>query len=154
LYVDPDEEPEKGGEHGNGPGPVEPGSRLHTPKPDGDEAKEADKPTGVAIEWLPREKLGGKAYKWEVRGKQLIITLEIEQHERTIKIPPNFRHPHVVQLVASYLSHAIDFEYWNNSPALFHTITPKLRKQIEEWAQSNEQWIAPYLNRRILEAAA
>jgi hypothetical protein len=154
LYVDPDEEPEQGGEQGEGAGPIERGDRLHTPKPEGEEAKEANKPTGVLIEWLPRDKLGGKAYKWEVRGNQMIITLEIEQHELTVKFPPNFRDQHVVQLIASYLSHAIEFEYYNDSPALFHTITPKLRKQIVEWAQSDEQWIAPYLNRRILEAAA
>ena len=48
----------------------------------------------------------------------MTILLDKEQFQDTVGFPPKFRDRHVVQLVASLLSHAIEMEYWNSSASL------------------------------------
>jgi hypothetical protein len=155
LYVDPDEEldeqiPVDGppGPPGPEPAPKEP---LQNPIDEGDPAKEAKRPTGVQIDWATTEFLAGKLWSWEISGRQMKIVLDENQFKPTIGYPPKLRDQLVIQLVAAILSHAIEMEYWNNEANLTAALTPKLRKQVEEWANTYEK-IAPYLNRTILES--
>jgi hypothetical protein len=150
LYVDPDEDPFEGGD-GDGPGPVKPGERVRPPVDDGDPAKEAKRPTGVQIEWATPEFLAGKLWSWEISGRQMKIVLDENQFKPTIGYPPKLRDQLVIQLVAAILSHAVEMEFWNNDAVLTAAVTPKLRKQLEEWADTYQK-IAPYLNRAILES--
>jgi hypothetical protein len=150
LHVDPDEEPVEGG-GGDGPGPVEPGSHVRSAVDDGDPAKEAKRPTGIQIDWRKKEQLEGKLWSWEISGRQMVILLDEDQFKPTIGYPPKLRDQLVIQLVAAILSHAVEMEYLVNEPALIAALTPKLHKQVQEWAQ-NHNAIAPYLNRAILDS--
>jgi anti-sigma regulatory factor (Ser/Thr protein kinase) len=149
LHVDPDEESAPG--EGNGHGQQGKPNRTRTPIDDGDTAKEAKRPTGVQIDWRTKEQLGGKLWSWEITGRRMLILLDREQFEPTIGYPPKLREQHVVQLVASILSHAIEAEYRQDISALMGALTPKLYQQVKEWAE-NHNMIAPYLNRTILES--
>lgn len=148
LYVPPDEEPEEGKGRGEGEGPVTPGTKVYTPTNEGDPGREADKPTGVMIDWRTPEQLAGKGWDWQINGKSLVILLDVEEFKQTIGWPPHTRDRHVLQIIASLLSHAIEMEYWNNTPRLVGIVTPRLHRQLEDWAGSTK--IAPHLNRAIL----
>jgi hypothetical protein len=148
LHVDPDEEPEEGPGRGEGEGPVASGSKLYTPTDTGDPGREANKPTGVMIDWRTPEQLAGKVWDWQINGKALVILLDKDEFSQTIGWPPSLRDRHVLQLIASYLAHALEMEYWNNTPRLVGIVTPRLQLQIEQWAGAEK--IAPYLNRAVL----
>jgi len=151
LHVDPDEEPEEGGEFGRTDKPVKPTKRAHEPKDEGDAAKELNRPTGVQIVWRTREQLEDKLWSWEISGKRMAILLDKDQFRATIGYPPKVRDDSVIQIVASFLSHAIEIEYQLNSPGLRNALTPTLLKEI---ATMEPYRVAPYLNRRILEKAS
>lgn len=153
LHVDPDEDPMDGGGDGDVLGPVKPGKRPQTPIDEGDPAKPVGKPTGVQIAWRNREQLEDKLWNWDISGKIMTIQLDKDQFQETVGYPPKIRERHVLQLVTSLLSHAIEMEYWNDADSLISVVTPKLRKQIDNWASESSR-IAPYLNRTILEYAA
>ena len=150
LHIDPEEEPMEGGEHGDTDRHVKRGKRLYTPVDEGDPGKPIPRPTGIQIAWRTREQLEDKLWNWDISGKLMTIELDKEQFQDTVGFPPKIRELHVVQLVASLLSHAIEMEYWNSSGSLVGVLTPKLRSQLAQWASESSR-IAPYLNRTILE---
>lgn len=155
LHADEDEVPFPGGfEHGDNANPTqEPGDHERTPAEEGAEAKPSPKPTGVQIQWEDAVRLDGKAWNWEISGKTMILKLDREIFGDTVDYPPRVRDKAVVQLLTSFLAHAIDREYWGNEAGLIGVITPKLRRQLGEWAADDAR-IAPRLNRVFLQVAA
>ena len=157
LFIDPDEEPgiggifhndEEGGEEPDPrPGDIE--AEARNPQDDGDPAKEIIKPNGIKIEYVPKARLEGRAFAWEVNDKLLTIKLEKERFSELIGWPPNVRNQHVIELVVSFLSHAIDMMFWDQEAALRKAVSKSLFKQIEGWSTTREK-IAPYLYNRII----
>ena len=64
--------------------------------------------------------------------------------------PPNVRNQHVIELVVSFLTHAIDMMFWDQEAALRKAVSKSLFKQIEGWSTTREK-IAPYLYNRIID---
>ena len=156
LNHDPNEEPDQGGLHGDGPGPTEnKQKRVVTPTPEGDPAKEVKKPTGVRFEFRKDATLEGKAYSWEISGPTMTVLLGEELFKPVINWPPKARDKHTAHMIVGILSHAIEIEYWANEPVLRGVITPKLKNRIDGWVATNSKQvrIAPYLYRDLIECA-
>jgi len=98
---------------------------------------------------VPKARLEGRAFAWEVNDKLLTIKLEKERFSELIGWPPNVRNQHVIELVVSFLSHAIDMMFWDQEAALRKAVSKSLFKQIEGWSTTREK-IAPYLYNRII----
>jgi hypothetical protein len=152
LHIDPNEEPEEGGGHGDGPGPVKPGKRKYTPTPEGDPAKEVKHPTGVRFDFRPDEKLEGRAYGWEISGKTMTVLLAESLFKPVIEWPPKARDKHVAHIIVGFVAHAIEMEYWDDEKSLRGVVTDKLIDRISGWAQTKAK-VAPYLYRQLIEGA-
>ena len=59
------------------------------------------------------------------------------------------RDKHVVHLVVSFLSHAVDLLYCDQGEKLRRAVSKGLYEQIENWATQPEK-VAPYLYNRII----
>lgn len=160
LHSDPDEEPHEGGGFGDGAGggdsdddTGDKGDKAHNPTDEGDPAKEQPKPTGIKITWEDPGRLAG-AWNWEILGKTMVLKLDRGIFGETVDYPPKVRDKAVVQLLTSFLAHAIDMEFFSNEKGLVGVITPKLRKQLADWAEEDGARIAPRLNRVFLEVPA
>ena len=153
-------DPEDESELEDGPNPHNGDKKLKTkskaehfpPKDDGEPAKPA-KPHGVQIQWAEPGTLGDKAWNWEINGKSLVIKLDKALFADTVDYPPNIGSKVVVQLLTSFISHAIEYEYFNNEVGLIGVITPKLRRQLSVWMDEDER-IAPPLIRVFMKAAS
>jgi Histidine kinase-, DNA gyrase B-, and HSP90-like ATPase len=144
LHIDPNEEPEEGGGHGDGPGPVKPGRRKYTPTPEGDAAKEVKHPTGVRFDFRPDEK--------EISGRTMTVLLAESLFKPVIEWPPKARDKHVAHIIVGFVAHAIEMEYWDDEKSLRGVVTNKLIDRISGWAQTKAK-IAPYLYRQLIEGA-
>ena len=89
----------------------------------------------------------------EIIGKSLIIKLDQDLFGDTVDYPPNIGSKVVVQLLTSFIAHAIEFEYFNNEVGLIGVIAPKLRRQLSVWMDQDSH-IAPNLNRVFMQAAS
>jgi hypothetical protein len=147
LHYDPEEEGEPGGIPNDGPPADEPSKKdVHTPVDEGEPAKEKQQqPTGIRIE----NTLEGRAFAWDVTGKLMTIKLEKEMFSEVLGWPPKMRDKHVVHLVVSFLSHAIDMMYWSDSEKLRKAVSKALYQQIEDWASEPEK-IAPFFYNRVI----
>jgi hypothetical protein len=123
--------------------------RLYPLKETGEPAKEIAQPTGVRIEYVEKDKLEGRAFGWDINGKLMTIKLEKEMFSEILGWPPKMRDKHVVHLVVSFLSHAFDMLYWDETENLRRAVSKSLYQQIEDWA-SQPVKIAPYLYKHII----
>jgi Histidine kinase-, DNA gyrase B-, and HSP90-like ATPase len=155
IYCDPNEEPEEGGPHGDGPPNPEPGprrKRKFTPTNEGDPAKEIKSPTGVQFDFRDDEKLEGRAYGWEISGLTMTVLLAKSLFKPIINWPPQARDKHVAHIIVGFVAHAIEMEYWDNEKRLLGFITKKLNDRLHGWATTKEK-IAPYLYRELIVGA-
>jgi hypothetical protein len=119
----------------------------------GERAKEAKPPGGVQINWVEPDKLAGKLYDWEISPTRMVLDLDAEQFKPTIGYPPKLRDQAVIQIVASLLANAIVVQYRLEEASLRGALTPKLRRQLDEWDGLDGSRLTPRLARAILEAA-
>lgn len=149
LFIDEDEEPTEGGyedgEGNRGKG----GKHLRTPIAEGTPAAAPPRPTGVKVDYRD---LNGRAFGWHISGKLMTIELDKKRFAKVLKWPPGIRDEHTIRLIVSFLSHALEMEFYENEHSLKHTVTPKLYKQIEEWAATNEKKIAPYVYAALMDS--
>jgi hypothetical protein len=83
----------------------------------------------------------------------LILKLEKETFTEVCSWPPKLRDKHVLHLLVSFIAHAIDMMFWNETDKLRRAVNKSLYKQIEAWA-CEPQKIAPYLYNHIIERIA
>lgn len=155
LFIDPNDETNVGvfnndvdGGSINDPSPG-PNEAVREPKDDGDPAKDIAKPNGIRIEYADKAALEGRAFAWDITGKLLTIILERERFSDLLGWPPRMRERIVVDLVVSFLSHAIDMMFWDKTEDLRRAVSKNLFVQIEEWAGKKEK-IAPYFYNHII----
>jgi hypothetical protein len=153
LHCNPDEDALEGGlAEGDGPGPgPDPDSKqsIHNPADAGEQAKEIKHPTGIKIDYVEKARLDGRAFAWDIEDRLMTIKLEKEMFTDVLGWPPRLRDKHVVHIVVSFLCHAIDMMYWDDTAHLRKAVTKKLFSQIEEWATKPEK-IAPYLYNEVI----
>jgi hypothetical protein len=89
------------------------------------------------------------AFAWDITGKLMTIKLEKEMFSEVLGWPPKMHDKHVVHLVVSFLSHAIDMMYWSDSEKLRKAVSKALYQQIEDWASEPEK-IAPFFYNRVI----
>jgi anti-sigma regulatory factor (Ser/Thr protein kinase) len=150
LHHDPQELPEDRGEPDPGLPAETRSKRLVTPKPEGPEAKETPRPTGVKIEYLEPEQLEGKAFGWSLSGKLMVISLDKSMFMPVLGWPIDVRGMHIAHMVVGFVAHGIEMEYWGGKNSLRGVVTRKLSDQIEKWA-TDEKAIMPYLYREMME---
>lgn len=154
LPYDPKEEPEEGGEREHeGPGPIDVKKKnVFNKNDDGPTTgKELPRPTGVHVEYTTADKLEGRAFGWGTSGNMFILQLDEAMFIEVLKWPINIRERHVMQLILAFLAHAFEMTYWNERPLLDRVMNKKAKDQIEAWATSDQQQIAPHLYRRMME---
>ena len=147
LHYDPEEEPVAGGIRLGDD--VADKTQLHAPKDVGDPGKEITRPTGIKIEYVSKATLEGRAFAWDIAEKLMTIKLEKEMFSEILGWPPKMRDKHVVHLVVSFLSHAVDLLYCDEGEKLRRAVSKGLYEQIENWATQPEK-VAPYLYNRII----
>jgi hypothetical protein len=126
------------------------GRNGRLPTVEGASAREIERPTGVRIEVVETSFLEGKLYSWEISDKALIVRLDKELFADSVGWPPRLAEPAIIQLVTSYLSHAIEMEFRSGKTGILKTLTPQLRERIKDWAEGEGWAIAPRLNRALL----
>ncbi len=151
LFIDPNEDPMAGGEHGDGPEPVKPGKRLFTPQIEGDPAKEIKRPTGISFEFQEPEQLEGRGYGWKFSGSLMTILLDKTEFIPALTWPPKTRNDSTTKSVVFAASHAIELEYIANEENLKGVISSKLINQISTWL-GERNGIAPRLYKLFMQS--
>lgn len=84
----------------------------------------------------------------------MVLKLDRSIFGDTVDYPPKVRDKAIVQLLTSFLAHAIEIEHLGNERNLLGVIAPKLRKRIADWWEEDPTRLAPRINRAFLEAQA
>ncbi len=116
----------------------------------GEQGKAVKRPTGIKIDYSPKARMEGRAFTWEINNKLMTITLEEEMFTAVLGWPPKIRDKHVIHLVISFLAHAMDMMFWDQTASLRKAVSKKLFAQIEGWSGEPNK-IAPYLYRELME---
>jgi hypothetical protein len=153
LFIDPDEEPLEGGYidiDTDGPNPDKKKRRhLHTVRPEGTEAKEIKRPTGISFDWCEPEKLEGRAYGWKFSEALMTILLDKTLFTPILEWPPSAKNDHLIKILVGFATHAIEIEFIDNESRLKGVLDKKLIDQFDGWMGEDNR-IAPRLYRLFM----
>jgi hypothetical protein len=149
FHFDPEQEAGTIHEHDGGTGPG-PGQRVYRPQEEGEEGREKKYPTGIKIQWATAEQLDGDAFDWGFSGNLMILLLDKDLFRPVVKWPPRWGQSHVVHLVVSFVTHAIESERHRGEAAqLQQVLANRVRRVVDELVEERKH-IAPRLYRMFI----